>query len=354
MAETMELAIAQKRNEVLDTIQHTVSEYYNIDLNKNTEDNIKKKQNIAMFVSKLTTTKDKNGDIAIMKASTESIRECALAYANGDFDFFRNQAYLIAYGDKLQFIVSKDGLACAAKKIVPGLELFSDIVYKGDTFEYEKVGGRTIIKKHVQPIENITCKIDDIVCAYATAWKDGVQIEEIIMTMKEITNALANAHRSLTDFHKNNPKIMLGKFPLRQLCKKIINQNVSMEVRQVLGDEDTIEVEPATIETKPESVAINFEEKEVKPKRTTKKATETKIEEEPKQETIFDSGISETIKDGVSIFDMMDKKEQAEPVIRTVKYAEWKNKLQLEMTDWRAVDHSYDEITKTIKIEKIG
>ena len=350
----MELAIAQKRNEVLDTIQHTVSEYYNIDLNKNTEDSIKKKQNIAMFVSKLTTTKDKNGDTAIMKASPESIRECALAYVNGDFDFFRNQAYLISYGNTIQFIVSKDGLACAAKKIVPGLELFSDIVYKNDTFEYEKVGGRTIIKKHVQPIENVTCKIDDIVCAYATAWKDGVQVEANIMTMKEITNALATAHRSLTDFHKNNPKIMLGKFPLRQLCKKIINQNVSMEVRQVLGDEDTIEVEPTTIETKPESVAINFEEKEVKPKRTTKKAAETKIEEEPKQETIFDSDISETIKDGVSIFDMMDKKEQAEPVIRTVKYAEWKNKLQLEMTDWRAIDHSYDEITKTIKIEKIG
>lgn len=261
---TNELVIAKKRTEVIASIEKTVSEYYGIDLSQNTQANAKKRQNIAMFVSKLISTqtkKDKEGNTqpAILTASPESIRECALVYVNGDFDFFRDQAYLISYGNTIQFIISKDGLVCSAKKLVPGLELFSDIVYKGDIFEYEKIGGRTIIKKHEQPLENITCKLEDIVCAYAVAWKDGVQVEANIMTMQEINNSLATAHRSITDFHKNNPKIMFGKFPLRQLCRKIIKQNTPQNILDVLKDEDySIEVEPIEQTNKP--ISLDFGE----------------------------------------------------------------------------------------------
>ena len=361
MAEN-ELMIAKKRNEVVNSIEKTVSEYYGIDLSKNTQENAKKKQNIAMFVSKLVTTqskKDKDGNTqpAILTASADSIRECALAYVNGDFDFFRNQAYLISYGNTIQFIVSKDGLVSGAKKLVKGLELFSDIVYKGDKFEYEKIGGRTLITKHEQPIENITCKIEDVVCAYATAWIDGKQVEAEIMTMQEITNALATAHRTLTDFHRNNPKIMLGKFPLRRLAKRIINQNVSVEVSRVLGD-DEVYVEAESVEAHNEPVSINFEQKELhsqsKEIPTTKQVNENIKEEQADMETPFDNNYVK-FPDSVSIFDMMDKQEQ-EPKTetKTVSYAYWKDNKDTTLVGWRMVRDSYNSTSKTCEIEKVS
>lgn len=358
--ENMDLELVQKRDSVINTIQNAVSEYYNIDFTKNNEETLKKKQNIAMFVSKLISTVDKNGVPAIMNASETSIRECALAFVNGDFDFFRNQAYLIAYGSNLTFIVSKDGLVTGAKRIVPNLELFSDIVYKGDTFEYEKIGGRTTIKKHEQPIENITCKIEDIVCAYAVAWIDGKQVEADIMTMTEIKNALITAHRSLTDFHKNNPKIMLGKFPLRRLAKKIVNQNIAPEVERVINTSDMIEIDADNVVPNNEHINIDFNIP------VTEKITGTstaKKNEPPKEQvqqsmnveeisTPFDNASTDYDNSnyGVSIFDMMNKPQEE---YKTVQYADWKNGLKAQMPEWEMVRNSYDENTKAIKIKKV-
>lgn len=356
---TMDLKLIEKRDSVIATLQDTVSEYYNIDFTKNNEETLKKKQNIAMFVSKLISTVDKNGNPAIMTASKTSIRECALAFVNGDFDFFRNQAYLISYGSNLTFIPSKDGLVAGAKKIVPNLELFSDIVYKGDTFEYEKIGGRTIIKKHEQPIENITCKIEDIICAYAVAWVDGKQVEADIMTMQEIINALTTAHRSLTDFHKNNPKIMLGKFPLRRLSKKIICQNVAPEVSSVFDNnvDDEIFVETSEQDM---PMSIDFEEQaeEIVNEPTIKKVDEP-VKEQVQQSmnveeisTPFDNVSTnyDNSNYGVSIFDMMNKPQEE---YKTVQYADWKNGLKAQMPEWEMVRNSYDENTKAIKIKKV-
>ena len=225
-SENYDLQIKSKKEEITNLINETVSQYYGLDLMQNTNESNKKKQEIAMFISKLITTKNKTGAPAILTSTIDSIRECALTFVNGDFDFFRNQAYLISYGDTLQFMVSKDGLVSTAKGIVNGLELYSDIVYKNDVFEYEKIGGRTLVTKHEQKLANITGKIEDIECAYACAWVNGEQKEAEIMTMTDIVSALTTAKKSLTEYHKNNPKIMLGKFPLRRLAKRIINQNI--------------------------------------------------------------------------------------------------------------------------------
>lgn len=347
----MNLELVQKRDEVTNVIENAVSQYYNVDFNSNSEETLKKKQNIAMFVSKLITTTNKDDKPAILTASNDSIRECALAFVNGDFDFFRNQAYLIAYGNKLSFITSKDGLVAGAKKMVKGLELFSDIVYKGDKFEYEKIGGRTIIKKHDQPIENITCKIEDIVCAYAVAWVNGEQVEANIMTMKEISNALTTAHRSITDFHRNNPKIMFGKFPLRQLAKKIINQNIAPEVSKVLNnDYETIEIEPHNIVTNDEPVNLNFNEKPIE--KINDKAS-TKIEQNQVQENVEQPHYGyENVAESVSLADMMAQNEQ-EQEERTIKYADWRNGLKEQMSDWEMVKNSWNASDKTIIIRKV-
>ena len=301
--------IEQKRLEVSAVLEKTVKDYYGLDFAENNPEMTKKKQNIAMFVSKLISTVDKTGQPALVTASPDSIRECALTYVNGDFDFFRNQAYLIPYGNKLQLIVSKDGLVAGAKKVLPNLEMYSDIVYKGDKFEYTKVGGRTLITKHDQPIENITGKLEDIVCAYACAWINGEQVESEIMTLNDIRSALSIAHRSITDFHKNSPKIMFGKFPLRRLAKRIINQNTAPEVARVFDeDNETIIVDPEEPNDTPVSIDFKEEPQAIEePKKATRKK---KTDAEPKDDNAPLIEIGETMEinydDWATIYKPMD------------------------------------------------
>ena len=111
--------------------------------------------------------------------------------------YLKNQGYLYPYGTELKFMVSKDGYVALAKKLNPNIEdFYYDVVYKKDIFEFDKVAGKTIITKHKQPLENITAKIDDIVCAYATCvFKDGTHIADI-MTMAEIINSLKTAKKN--------------------------------------------------------------------------------------------------------------------------------------------------------------
>ena len=234
------LQVEQKKNELTTILQKTILEQYAYDLNSQTPESFKKKQEVAKFISQLVNTKDKSGRYAILSCSQESIMDCCITYCNNELNFFRNQAYLFPFGNKLSFMIGKDGYVAMAKQLNRDIEdFYYDVVYKGDIFEYNKVAGKTTIIKHIQKLANITCNINDIVCAYATVcYKNGTH-EADIMTIQEILNALKTAQKGgFSDTHKLNPKLMLSKFPLRRLAKKKINQTANEEMRKNLVFED--------------------------------------------------------------------------------------------------------------------
>lgn len=236
----LQAQVEQKKKELTTVLQSTILEQYAYDLNSKSPESFKKKQEVAKFISQLVNTKDKTGRYAILSCSKESILDCCITYCNNELNFFRNQAYLFPFGNKLSFMIGKDGYVAMAKQLNPDIEdFYYDVVYKKDEFEYNKVAGKTQITKHIQKLENITCNISDIVCAYATVcYKNGTH-EADIMTIQEIMNALKTAQKGgFSDTHKLNPKIMLSKFPLRRLAKKKINQTANEEVRKNLVFED--------------------------------------------------------------------------------------------------------------------
>ena len=337
----LQVQIDKKKAEVTAVLQETIFSQLALDLNDKSELATKKKSEVAMFVSKLITTKDTAGRPAIMTCSIDSIRECALTYCNSDVDLYKSGGYLIPYNNTLQFIISRYGYVSMAKSIDPTIEdYYGEIVWKGDVFEFSKVAGKTQIVKHIQKLEHITGNVADIVCVYACeVHKDGSHIAEI-MTMKDIYNALATAHKSFGETHKRNLKEMTVKFCIRKLAKHRIQNSVRQN--QYVRFEDDYEESKVAAEMPSMEITLDegqdfsepseyeeptYEEEVVEP-------TEDFDDEEPTEEDW-----------------QMAMEESSRNEVETVSYAKWKN--DLKGNGYKMVEGSYDTVNKTVQVRKV-
>lgn len=340
------LQVEQKKNELTAILQKTILEQYAYDLNSQNPESFKKKQEVAKFLGQLVATKDTSGRPAILSCTKESIMDCCVTFCNQELNFFRNQAYLYCFGKELKFMTSKDGYVSLAKQLNPDIEdFYYEVVYKKDEFEFSKVAGKTQITKHIQKLENITCNIADIVCAYATCvYKNGTH-EADIMTIKEIMNALKTAHKDgFTDNHKLNPRIMLSKFPLRRLCKRKINQSANSELRNNIVFEDDYDESKAVAEMPSMEITLDEGQEYSEP---------IESEEPPYEEEVVDPE-TDDFEDDEEVTDdewQMAIEEDSRNAVETVSYAKWKN--ELKGNGYEMVEGSYDTVNKTVQVRKV-
>jgi recombinational DNA repair protein RecT len=353
----LQVQIDKKKAEVTAVLQETILSQLALDLNDKSELATKKKGEVAMFVSKLITTKDTAGRPAIMTCSLDSIRECALTYCNSDVDLYKSGGYLIPYNNTLQFIISRYGYVSMAKSIDPTIEdYYGEIVWKGDVFEFSKIAGKTQVTKHIQKLEHITGNVADIVCVYACeVHKDGSHIAEI-MTMKDIYNALATAHKSLTDTHKRNIKEMLSKFPIRKLAKHRIQNSVRQN--QYVRFEDDYEENKAGAEMPSMEITLDEGQDYSEPSepeyfQTHSYDSEEEVHHYVDGEPILESApIDEYDDEEVSDEDwQMAMEEDSRNAVETVSYAKWKN--ELKGNGYEMVEGSYDTVNKTVQVRKV-
>ena len=338
----LQAQVEQKKKELTTVLQSTILEQYAYDLNSQSPESFKKKQEVAKFLGQLVATKDTSGRPAILSCTKESIMDCCVTFCNQELNFFRNQAYLYCFGKELKFMTSKDGYVSLAKQLNPDIEdFYYEVVYKKDEFEFSKVAGKTQITKHIQKLENITCNIADIVCAYATCvYKNGTH-EADIMTIQEIMNALKTAHKGgFTDNHKLNPRIMLSKFPLRRLCKRKINQSANSELRNNIVFEDDYEESKVVAEMPTMEITLDEGQDYSEPSEYEEPTYEEEIVEPETDE--FDD---EEPKDDEWQMAMEEDSEE------TVSYAKWKN--ELKGNGYEMVEGSYDTVNKTVQVRKI-
>ena len=342
---SLQAQVEQKKKELTTVLQSTILEQYAYDLNSQSPESFKKKQEVAKFLGQLVATKDTSGRPAILSCTKESIMDCCVTFCNQELNFFRNQAYLYCFGKELKFMTSKDGYVSLAKRLNPDIEdFYYEVVYKKDEFEFSKVAGKTQITKHIQKLENITCNIADIVCAYATCvYKNGTH-EADIMTIQEIMNALKTAHKGgFTDNHKLNPRIMLSKFPLRRLCKRKINQSANSELRNNIVFEDDYEESKAVAEMP--SMEITLDE------------GQDYSEPSEYEETNYEEEIVETETDEFDDEEPTDEEwlmameEDSRNEVETVSYAKWKN--ELKGNGYEMVEGSYDTVNKTVQVRRV-
>ena len=178
---------------------------------------------------KLQTVVDKNKKLAIKVCTRESIINALFDMCIQGLSPAKNQCYFIVRGDELTLMRSYFGTVAVLKRLKGVDDVFAQVVYKGDVFEYAIVGGNILVTKHEQKLENIN--LNNIVGAYCVIVKDGKPRCEI-MTMEQIKQAWT---------HSTNGGGVQREFPDQMAKRTVINRGAKMYVNTSDDDDELIE-----------------------------------------------------------------------------------------------------------------
>lgn len=134
-------------------------------------------------------------------------------------DYMQGEAYLIPYGNTVQFQTSYKGEVKFVKRysVRPILDIYSKVIRNGDSFKESIVDGRPTFNFDPVPFSN-----EPIVGVFAVVlYKDG-GMEYETMTTEEVNNTRNTYSKaSNSKAWKNSWSEMARKSVLRRLCKHI-------------------------------------------------------------------------------------------------------------------------------------
>ncbi|WP_265445056.1 recombinase RecT [Acetivibrio straminisolvens] len=255
----------------------------------------------------LQNTVDKDKKPVLQNCTKDSIANALLDMAVQGLNPAKKQGYFIAYGRQLVFQRSYFGTMAVTKRAAGAKDIFAEVVYKGDEFEYTIKNGNKYITKHIQRIENVDP--NNIVAAYCTIVFDDDRQFTDIMTWAEIQKAWSKSKMNPEkegSTHKDFAQEMARKTVINRACKRYLNSSDdgSLLMYHVhRADEVAAEAEvEAEIEenANQELIDVDYEVMDEEPE-VEEKATEEPKErkpEEPKQErkqegkqkTMFEEG----------------------------------------------------------------
>ncbi|MCZ2740267.1 RecT family recombinase [Bacillus safensis] len=168
---------------------------------------------------KLQEVKDKSGRPALDVCTRESIANSLLDMVVQGLSPAKTQCYFIVYGNKLQMNRSYFGTQAVLKRLTNVKDIWSNVIYEGDVFEYEIDGGQEKLIKHETKLEN---RDKDIIGAYAVV-KTIDDIELLTpMTKKEIETAWSQSKTSGA-VQKKFPQEMAQRTVINRAAKRYIN-----------------------------------------------------------------------------------------------------------------------------------
>src|SRR5699024_8544256 len=102
----------------------------------------------------------------------------------------KTQCYFIVYGDQLQLNRSYFGTQAVLKRLSKVKDIWTNVIFDGDVFDYEIDGGREKLVKHET---NFLNRDNPILGAYAVVKTSEDEEILTVMTMKEITASWSQA-----------------------------------------------------------------------------------------------------------------------------------------------------------------
>jgi len=174
----------------------------------------------------LQNTVDKDKRPVLQVCTKDSIANSLLDMAVQGLNPAKKQGYFIAYGKQLVFQRSYFGTMAVTKRVAGAKDIFAEVVYKGDEFEYTIHRGNKVITKHVQRIENVDP--DNIVAAYCTIVFDDDRQFTDIMTWQEIQKAWSKSKMNPGkegSTHKEFAQEMCRKTVINRACKRYLNSS---------------------------------------------------------------------------------------------------------------------------------
>ncbi|MDK2932363.1 MAG: recombination protein RecT [Clostridiales bacterium] len=168
----------------------------------------------------LQETQDRNGKPALEVCTKDSIANALLDTVIQGLSPAKKQVYYVVYGNKLQAMRSYFGTIAVTKKLKGVEDIFAQVIYEGDEFEFSIEKGVKKVVKHKQTLDSIDN--NKIVGAYATIIKDGKEYTEI-MSKKQIDMSWSKSKMKDNKVQKEFPEEMAKRTVINRLCKWFAN-----------------------------------------------------------------------------------------------------------------------------------
>lgn len=219
---TTELALVKK--DVVDVVTAKVREFQShgelhMPANYSPENAMKS----AWLILQAAVDKDKK---PVLETCTKnSIANALLDMVVQGLNPAKKQCYFIAYGKELVCQRSYFGTMAVTKQVAGAKDIYAQVVYKGDEFQYEIKKGRKQIVKHVQSIENVSN--DNIIAAYCfIEFEDGRPDYTDIMTIDQIKKAWQMSKMYPIDEKTGEVKATSthGKYTDQMAIKTVVNR----------------------------------------------------------------------------------------------------------------------------------
>jgi recombination protein RecT len=180
----------------------------------------------------LQTVVDKDKKPALQVCTKESIANALFDMVVQGLTPVKKQCYFVVYGNKLQLSRSYMGTVAVTKRLKGVQDVFANIIYEGDDFEYQMnlATGKKEILKHDQCFENIDP--GNIKGAYAIlTYNDGRPPFVEIMNIKQIRAAwgMGNA-KGNSPAHKDFADEMAKKTVINRACKMEFNTSDDSDI----------------------------------------------------------------------------------------------------------------------------
>ena len=296
--------LALVKKDVVDVVGKKVQEFVSKgELNLPPNYSVENAMKSAWLILQNTFDKDKKPVLQV--CTKDSIANALLDMAVQGLNPAKKQGYFIAYGRQLTFQRSYFGTMAVTKRVAGAKDVFAEIVYKGDEFEYQIRNGNKVITKHAQKIENVDP--NNIVAAYCTIIFDDERQFTDIMTWAEIQKAWSKSKMNPDkegSTHKEFAQEMARKTVINRACKRYLNSSDdgSLLMQHInRADEVAAEAEiEAEIEENANQELIDIEyevaqDEEENNTEAEEQAEEEKPAEKPKQEKKTQQGRQQTI-----------------------------------------------------------
>ena len=213
----------------------------------------------------LQETVDKDHKPVLQSCSQASIANALLDMAVQGLNPGKEQCYFIAYGSKLLCQRSYFGTMAVAHRVAGAKDIWAEVVYQDDKFEYTLSHGKKNITKHTQRVENI--KEGNIIAAYCVVeFQSPNPSYTEIMTMEQIRRAWSKSKMNPdapTSTHAMFAEEMCKRTVINRACKKLINSssdsNLFLESFHRADDEQAEEEIAAEIAEKANKEVIDVD-----------------------------------------------------------------------------------------------
>ncbi|GIO40177.1 DNA recombination protein RecT [Paenibacillus antibioticophila] len=171
----------------------------------------------AFFTLQEVTSKD--GKPALEVCTKESIANALLDMTVQGLSPAKKQCYFVVYGNKLQLSRSYFGSQTVIKRLSNVEDIWANVIYQGDVFDYEITDGRERLTNHETSFEN---RDNDILGAYAIVKTSSGELVLTVMTRKELEASWSQSKTSQS-VHKKFPQEMAKRTVINRAAKAYIN-----------------------------------------------------------------------------------------------------------------------------------